>query len=192
MESKYRLLEDEKVLKHIVVRATSLASSGGIRESDREDFEQECRLKLIEVDDQYKPARGAPITFATKVIDNLANKCLRDSRAQKRCPQGMVDHQVELVAASNDHVNAVNSEIMEFESQTQRLGTAVDEFVKFPELSDRMKHLLSKISQEDRDLIRDISMSSVKQTAEWRGVSRYKVTKRRDYIRRQLKRFEES
>ncbi|MGJ8635698.1 MAG: hypothetical protein ACSHX5_02500 [Phycisphaerales bacterium] len=191
MKSQYRLIDDDKVQTHIVVQATELVNSGGIRACDREDFEQECRLWLIQIDEQYDPTQSAPITFATEVINNFAKKYIRDSRARKRCPENKVYFQSDCMVDPLTREFVEVSELMDNESYSRRLGIENYRFTELFDLIDYVQHILTQISDEDADLLLEVSRSSVKQTAEWRGVSRYQVKKQSNDIQRRFKRYEE-
>lgn len=65
-------------------KARKLCLAAGCSRSDWEDFVQELRLRLLEKEHLYDPARGAIDTFAAQIIQSQAAMILRERNRLKR------------------------------------------------------------------------------------------------------------
>ena len=80
---------DEPIIDQFTARlirrkAHQLVGRAGFTRSDREDIEQELRLKILKHFSSYDPQQGHRHAFVTAVVERHAANLLRNKQAEKR------------------------------------------------------------------------------------------------------------
>jgi RNA polymerase sigma-70 factor, ECF subfamily len=171
---------------HLIRRkACQLIRYSGFSRSDREDIEQELRLKLVKQLARYTPQRGHRHAFVKAVVERHVASLLRDRRATKRDHRRICSLHV-LVDIGDDEKIELAQSIGQRELNAQRhRHPRSDE--ELAQLTQDMAEVIAKLPDELRNLAERLKTQTRSEIARDTGIPR---TSRNESIRRLRRRFE--
>ncbi|GAB6184576.1 sigma factor [Thermopirellula anaerolimosa] len=164
-------------------KARQLARLPGFTRSDREDIEQELRLKLLKHLASYDPQQGRRQAFVTALVERQAANLLRAKWAEKRDHRSV--RSLSMVVAEDEEEGPV--ELAETISQRHldaRLGRATREEHELAELVMDVRDVIAGLPPELGELAQRLKTDSLSQIARDLGVPRTTLADRVRKLRR--------
>jgi len=155
----------------------------GFSPSDREDIEQELRLKLLMHFAGYDPRQGHWHAFVTALVERQAANLLRAKRAEKRDHRSVRSLSME-VAEDAEEGPVELADTISPRHLASRLGRATREERELAELAMDVSDVIAGLPPELRELAQRLKTDSLSQIARDLGVPRTTLADRVRKLRR--------
>lgn len=162
---------DQFTARLIRRKARQLVGRAGFTRSDREDIEQELRLKLLKHFSSYDPQQGHRHAFVTAVVERHAANLLRDRQAEKRDHRRVCSLNV-VIADEEDEGPVELGDTIGRRELDARLGRSLRDQQELAELVLDMADVIAGLTPELRDLAERLKADSASQVARDLGVPR--------------------
>ncbi len=150
-------------------KARQLIGRAGFTTSDREDIEQELRLKLIKQLSAFDPKKANRRAFVVTVVERHIANLLRDKQAEKR------DHRrvrsLHVLIAGDDGPEPLGDTIGDREHDARRGATSRDA-LELSQLTLDVADVIASMPPKLRELAEALKVDSVSEIARRRGVAR--------------------
>jgi RNA polymerase sigma-70 factor (ECF subfamily) len=162
--------------------ARQLARMPGFSPGDREDIEQELRLKLLMHSAGYDPRQGHWHAFVTALVERQAANLLRAKRAEKRDHRSVRSLSMEVADAEEGPVELADT--ISPRHLESRLGRATREEHELAELAMDLSDVIAGLAPELRELAQRLKTDCLSQIARDLGVPRTTLADRVRKLRR--------
>jgi RNA polymerase sigma-70 factor (ECF subfamily) len=182
---------DEPIIDQFTARlirrkARQLVGRAGFSRSDREDIEQELRLKLVKHFSSYDSGQGHRHAFVTAVVERHAANLLRDKQAEKRDHRRVRSLNV-VIADDEDEGPVELGDTISRRELDARLGRSTGDQHHLAELVLDTAEVIAGLTPELRKLAERLKTDSVSRVARDLRVPRTTLNGR---IRELRQRFE--
>jgi len=178
---------DQFAARLIRRKANQLIGRPGFNRSDKEDIEQELRLKLIKHSSSYCPQKGHRHAFVTAIVERRAANLLRDRYAKKRAPHRIRSLNIVIAEEAGDVIELEDT-ITQCELDACRGWSARDAH-ELAELVQDMSDTIARLPKHLKELAEGLKTQSIAELARNTGVRR---TTLNESVRRLRRRFEKA
>lgn len=178
---------DQFTQRLIHKKAQQLVRKSGFTPSDREDIEQNLKLKLLKNMDAFDPSQGHWNVFVTAIVERCAANLVRDTKAQKRHPHRACSLNVVIVKHNRRVIEL--GDTIDSQAQDTRLGCRRRSDLEQSQFVQDITDVIAELPLELRELAENLMSDSVSKISGDKGISRSTLNSQ---IRRLRKQFEQA
>jgi RNA polymerase sigma factor (sigma-70 family) len=167
-------------------KAWQLVKSGAFTQSDREDIEQNLRLKLLKSQSSYDPEEGPWIALARTVVERHAATLLRDRLATKRGHHQTISLQRHVKDPDGGSIELGNTLLSE--QQEKRRGYVSRSHLDSWQLIHDIAEVFRNLPPDQRELAEQLKTKSISQAARDLNVPRTTLYELMRKLRRRCER----
>ncbi len=144
-------------------KTKQLVGKAGLRETDRDDIEQELILKLLQRLSKFDSRRGNRAAYCVTLIESQIATLLRDRQAGKRNPRRVCSLNRSVSSDSNDQIDM--SGAIDSRGHDRRLGREARSDEELAQLALDLTEVLGRLPRGKREMLESLKTESVSEIA---------------------------